>query len=95
MKVRPLGDRVLVKPLETKEVKKGGIIIPDTVKEKPQEGEVIALGTGKITDEGKKIPMEVKIGEKILFKKYGGDEIKISDVEHKILDREDILAVIE
>jgi chaperonin GroES len=95
MKVRPLGDRVLVKPLEAKEVKKGGIIIPDTVKEKPQEGEVIALGTGKITDEGKKIPMEVKIGEKILFKKYGGDEIKISDVEHKILDREDILAVIE
>ncbi len=95
MKVRPLGDRVLVKPLEAKEVKKGGIIIPDTVKEKPQEGEVIALGTGKITDEGKKIPVEVKIGEKILFKKYGGDEIKIGDVEHKILDREDILAVIE
>ncbi|MCK4532311.1 co-chaperone GroES [bacterium] len=95
MKVKPLGDRVLVKPLEVKEVKKGGIIIPDTVKEKPQEGEIIALGTGKITDEGKKIPMEVKVGEKILFKKYGGDEIKIGDVEHKILDREDILAVIE
>ena len=95
MKVKPLGDRVLVKPLEVKEVKKGGIIIPDTVKEKPQEGEVIALGTGKITDEGKKIPMEVKVGEKILFKKYGGDEIKIGDVEHKILEREDILAIIE
>ena len=95
MKVKPLGDRVLVKPLEAKEVKKGGIIIPDTVKEKPQEGEVIALGTGKITDEGKKIPMEVKVGEKILFKKYGGDEIKIGDVEHKILERDDILAVIE
>ncbi len=95
MKIRPLGDRVLVKPLEVKEVKKGGIIIPDTVKEKPQEGEIIALGTGRITDEGKKIPMEVKIGEKILFKKYGGDEIKIGDVEHKILERDDILAVIE
>ncbi|MCK5534045.1 co-chaperone GroES [bacterium] len=95
MKVKPLGDRVLVKPTEAKEVKKGGIIIPDTVKEKPQEGEVIALGTGKITDEGKKIPMDVKIGEKILFKKYGGDEIKIGDVEHKILDRDDILAIIE
>ncbi len=95
MKVKPLGDRVLVKPLEVKEVKKGGIIIPDTVKEKPQEGEVIALGTGKITDEGKKIPMEVKVGEKILFKKYGGDEIKIGDLEHKILEREDILAIIE
>ena len=95
MKIRPLGDRVLVKPLEAKEVKKGGIIIPDTVKEKPQEGEIIALGTGRITDEGKKISMEVKIGEKILFKKYGGDEIKIGDVEHKILERDDILAVIE
>lgn len=95
MKVKPLSDRVLVKPSESEEVKKGGIIIPDTAKEKPQEGKVIAVGTGKVTDEGKKIPFEVKVGDEILFKKYGGDEIKIDEVEYKILERDDILAIIE
>ena len=77
--VRPLGDRVLVQPLEEQEVKKGGIIIPDTAKEKPQEGKVVALGTGKIDDNGKKVDFTVKKGDKVLISKYGGTEIKIDD----------------
>ena len=77
--VRPLGDRVLVQPLEEQEVKKGGIIIPDTAKEKPQEGKVVALGTGKIDDNGKKVDFTVKKGDKVLISKYGGTEIKIED----------------
>src|SRR5262245_58834592 len=79
MKIRPLHDRLLVERLEEKEVKKGGIIIPDTAKEKPQEAKVIAVGNGKVTDEGKKIPLTVKAGDKILFGKYSGSEVKIAD----------------
>ena len=95
MKLRPLGDRVVVKALEQKEVKKGGIIIPDTAKEKPQEGEVIAVGKGKTTDDGKLIPMDVKAGDKILYGKYSGTEVKIEDVEYLIMHQEDILGIVE
>jgi len=96
MKVRPLGDRVLVKPLEeVEEKKKGGIIIPDTAKEKPQEGKVIAVGKGKITEEGKILPLDVKVGDRILFGKYSGNEIKIDDEDYLIVKEEDILGIIE
>ena len=95
MKLRPLGDRVLVKALEAKEVKKGGIIIPDTAKEKPQEGEVIAVGPGKTDDNGKKIAMDVKVGDKILFGKYSGTEVKINDVEYLIMTQDDIVGIAE
>jgi len=95
MKVRPLGDRVLVKPLEVEEKKKGGIIIPDTAKEKPQEGKVIAVGKGKITEEGKVLPLDVKVGDKILFGRYSGNEIKIDDEDYLIVKEEDILAIVE
>jgi chaperonin GroES len=93
--VKPLGDRVLVEPAEEKEVKKGGIIIPDSAKEKPTEGLVIALGTGKTDDNGKKLPFEVKKGDRVLVSKYGGTEIKLDGKEYKILNSDDILAVIE
>jgi len=93
--VKPLGDRVLVEPVEEKEVKKGGIIIPDTAKEKPTEGIIIALGTGKTDDDGKKIPFEVKEGDTILMSKYGGTEIKIGDKDYKILGSDDILAIVK
>jgi len=92
--VRPLGDRVLVKPIEEKEVKKGGIIIPDTAKEKPQEGEVVALGTGKLDDSGKKIEFTVKKGDKVLISKYGGTEIKLDGEAYQILREDDILAIL-
>jgi chaperonin GroES len=92
--IRPLGDRVLVKPLEEKEVKKGGIIIPDTAKEKPQEGEVIALGTGKIDENGKKIEFTVKKGDKVLISKYGGTEIKVDGESFLIMREDDILGII-
>jgi chaperonin GroES len=92
--VRPLGDRVLVKPLEAAETKKGGIIIPDTAKEKPQEGEVVALGTGKRDDEGKLIAFTVKAGDKVLISKYGGTEIKLDDTSYLIMREDDILGVI-
>jgi chaperonin GroES len=95
MKIRPLHDRILVERLEEKEVKKGGIIIPDTAKEKPQEARVIAVGNGKVTDEGKKIPLDVKTGDKILFGKYSGAEVKIDDKEYLILREEDVLAILE
>jgi chaperonin GroES len=95
MKVRPLHDRILVERLEEKEVKKGGIIIPDTAKEKPQEGKVVAVGNGKVNDDGKKIPLDVKAGDKILFGKYSGSEVKIDDKEYLILREEDILAILE
>ncbi|MDI6640697.1 MAG: co-chaperone GroES [Elusimicrobiota bacterium] len=95
MKLKPLGDRVLVEPLEPKEVKKGGIIIPDTAKEKPQEGKVIAAGPGKLDDSGKKIPMDVKVGDKVLFGKYSGTEIKIDDKEYLIMHQDDILGIVE
>ena len=93
--VKPLSDRVLVKPLEEKEVKKGGIIIPDTAKEKPQEGEVIALGTGKVDDEGKKIAFTVKKGDRVLISKYGGTEIKYEGENYLIMREDDILAILE
>jgi len=93
--LKPLGDRVLVEPVEEKEVKKGGIIIPDTAKEKPTEGLIIALGTGKTDDNGKKVPFEVKKGDRVLISKYGGTEIKLDGKEYKILNSDDILAVVE
>ncbi len=95
MQVRPLHDRVLVKRVEEKEVVKGGIIIPDTAKEKPMEGEVIAVGPGKIQDDGKRSPLDVKPGDRILFGKYAGTEIKIDDEEYSIMREEEILAVVE
>ena len=95
MKVRPLHDRILVERLEEKEVKKGGIIIPDTAKEKPQEGKVIAVGNGKVNDDGKKVPLDVKAGDKILFGKYSGSEVKIDDKEYLIMREDDVLAILE
>jgi chaperonin GroES len=95
MKVRPLHDRIIVERLEEQEVKRGGIIIPDTAKEKPQEGKVIAVGTGKVGDDGKKIPLDVKTGNKILFGKYSGSEVKIDDKEYLIMREEDVLAILE
>jgi len=95
MAIKPLGDRVLVKPLEPKEVKKGGIIIPDTAKEKPQEGKVVEVGRGKMLEDGKVIPLEVKKGDKVLYKEYGGTEIKIEAEKYLILEGEDILAIIK
>ena len=95
MTVRPLHDRILIKRVEEKETVKGGIIIPDTAKEKPQEGAVIAVGHGKKTEEGKVIPLDVKAGDRILFGKYSGTEIKIEDQEYLILREEEVLGVIE
>lgn len=95
MKIHPLGDRVLVEPVKEDEVKKGGIIIPDTAKEKPQQGKVIAVGSGKLDDNGKVIPFHVKKGDKILMPKYGGTEIKVDNKDYLILREEDILGVIE
>ena len=95
MKIRPLHDRVLVERLEEQEVRKGGIIIPDTAKEKPQEGKVIAVGTGKVGDDGKKTPLDVKSGDKILFGKYSGSEVKLDDKEYLIMREEDVLAIFD
>jgi len=95
MKVRPLADRVLVKRVEEEEVKKSGIIIPDTAKEKPQRGEVIAVGPGRLDEKGQRVPMEVKVGDKVLFSKYAGNEVKIEGEEYLIMREDDILAVIE
>ena len=95
LNVKPIGDRILVEPVEEKEVKKGGIIIPDSAKEKPTESIDVALGTGKTDDNGKKVPFEVKKGDRILCSKYGGTEIKIDGKEYKILSSDDILAVLE
>ena len=94
-KLRPLHDRILVKRMEEEEVRRGGIIIPDTAKEKPQEGKVMAVGTGRVTDEGKKIPLDVKAGDRILFGKYSGTEIKLDGVEHLILREDEVLGIIE
>ena len=95
MKVRPLHDRVIVKRIDEEETTKGGIIIPDTAKEKPIEGKVVAVGGGKVGDDGKKIPMEVKKGDKVLFGKYAGTEIKIDGEEHLIMREDDIVAIVE
>ena len=95
MKIRPLHDRILVKRLEEQETKRGGIIIPDTAKEKPQEGKVVAVGNGKVGDDGKRIPLDVKAGDRILFGKYSGSEVKIDGDEYLILREEDVLAILE
>jgi len=91
-KLQPLADRLVVKPVEKEERTKGGIILPDTAKEKPQEGEVVAVGPGRMTDDGKRIVMDVKVGDRVIYSKYGGSEIKIDDVEMIILRESDILA---
>jgi len=95
MKIRPLQDRVIVKRIPEEEKSKGGIIIPDTAKEKPQEGKVIAVGKGKANDEGKVTPLDVKVGDRILFAKYSGSEIKIDGEEHLIMREDDILGILE
>jgi chaperonin GroES len=95
MKIRPLHDRVLIKRLKETEVTKGGIIIPDTAKEKPVEGEVVAVGSGRVLEDGKTRPMDVKPGNRILFGKYSGSDVKIDGEEHLILREDDILAVVE
>ena len=95
MKIQPLGDRVVVEVLEAKEKTKGGIVLPDTAKEKPQEGKVVAAGKGKVADDGKIVPLEVKVGEKILYGKYSGTEINIDEKEYLIVKEEDILAVVK
>lgn len=94
IKIQPLGDRLILKAVEAKEVKKSGIIIPDTAKEKPQEGLVVAVGKGKLTEEGKLIPMEVKTGDTVLYGKYSGTEIKINDEEYLIMREEDVLGIV-
>jgi chaperonin GroES len=95
MRVKPLHDRILIKRVEEKETIKGGIIIPDTAKEKPQEGEVIAVGGGKKTEEGKVIPLDVKAGDRILFGKYSGTEIKIDEEEYLIIREDEVLGILE
>jgi chaperonin GroES len=95
MKIRPLHDRIVVKRQEEREVKKGGIIIPDTAKEKPQEGKVIAVGNGRVNEAGKKVPLDVKAGDKILFGKYSGSEVKLDDEEYLIMKEDDVLAIID
>ena len=95
MKIQPLADRVLVEPVKEGDEKKGGIIIPDTAKEKPTTGKVIAIGTGKVDDSGKKIPFNVKVGDKVLMPKYGGTEVKLNDRDYQIVREEDILGVIQ
>lgn len=94
VKVKPLGDRVVVRPIEREEVTKSGIVLPDTAKEKPQEGEIVAVGPGKLGDDGKRIAMEVKEGDKVLFAKYAGTEIKLDEEELLILRESDILALL-
>ena len=95
MKIRPLHDRIIVKRLDEEEKTKGGIIIPDSAKEKPMEGKVIAVGNGKLTDDGKILKLDVKAGDRVLFSKYAGTEVKINDVEHLIMREDDILGIIE
>ena len=92
VKLQPMADRVVVKPIEKEEVTKGGIVLPDTAKEKPQEGEVIAIGPGRLSEDGKRIAMDIKVGDRVIYAKYGGTEIKIEDEELIILRESDILA---
>lgn len=92
-KLQPLADRLVVKPMAKEEVTKGGIFLPDTAKEKPQEGEVIAIGPGRMTDDGNRIPMDLKVGDRVIYSKYGGSEIKIDEVEMIILRESDVLAI--
>lgn len=93
--IKPLGDRVVVKALEREEKTKSGIVLPDTAKEKPQEGKIVAVGTGKLLENGQRVPLEVKEGDKIVFAKYGGTEIKIDGQDYLILSERDILAIVE
>jgi len=95
MNIRPLNDRILVKRLEEEETTKGGIIIPDSAKEKPAEGEIVAVGNGKLNDKGERIPLEVKAGDRVLFSKYGGTDVKLDGEDHLIMREDDILAVVE
>ena len=93
--LRPLGDRVIVTPTPREEMTKSGIVLPDTVKEKPQEGTILAAGPGRLNDDGKREPMDVKVGDKVLYAKYAGTEFKVNDEEHLIVSQKDILAVVE
>ena len=95
MKIRPLQDRLVVKRLQEEEKTQGGIIIPDSAKEKPVEGEVVAIGNGKVLEDGKQRPLDVKVGDRVLFGKYSGNEIKVNGVEHLILREEEVLGIIE
>ncbi|MHB9002805.1 MAG: co-chaperone GroES [Coriobacteriia bacterium] len=95
MNLKPLGDRVIVKPAEAEEKTQSGLFIPDTAKEKPQRGEVMAVGEGKLKDDGNRVPIDVKVGDTVIFSKYGGSEVKIDNIEYKILDAErDIIAIV-
>lgn len=94
LNLKPLGDRLILRPLEQEEKTKGGVILPDTAKEKPQQGEVLAVGSGRILDNGQKVPMEVKVGDKVLYGKYSGTEIKLEGEEYLILSEKDVLAVL-
>jgi len=93
--LKPLGDRVLLKILETEEKTEGGIFLPDTAKEKPQKGEVVAVGTGKVLADGKKVPIEVKVGDKVIFSRYAGDEVKDGEEKYLLVNERDILGVID
>jgi chaperonin GroES len=95
MKIKPMNDRILLKRVEQEQKTAGGLIIPDTAKEKPQEGKVIAVGSGKVGDDGKRTPLEVKAGDRVLFSKYAGSEIKIDGVEHIFMREDDILGILE
>src|SRR6059058_6705066 len=94
MNLRPLGDRVVLKPVEREEKTKSGIVLPDTAKEKPQEGMVQAVGTGRILDTGTKVPMELKVGDKVLYAKYAGNEFKVEEIEYLIVSEKDVLAIV-
>ncbi|MFQ5328976.1 MAG: co-chaperone GroES [Thermodesulfobacteriota bacterium] len=95
MKIRPLQDRILIKRLDEEEMTKGGIIIPDSAKEKPMEGVIIATGNGKVDDSGKRVPLEVKMGDKVMYSKYSGTEVTIGGAEHLIVREDDILGIVE
>ncbi|MDQ0286056.1 MULTISPECIES: co-chaperone GroES [Desulfofundulus] len=95
MRIRPLGERVVVKPLPSEEKTKGGIVLPETAKEKPQEGEVVAVGPGRLLENGTRVPIDLKVGDRVLFSKYAGNEVKIDDEEYLIMREADILGVIE
>jgi chaperonin GroES len=94
MNLRPLGDRVVLKPVDKEEMTKSGIVIPDTVKEKPQEGIVEAVGTGRILDNGTRVPMEIEVGDKVLYAKYSGSEFKLDEIEYLIIQERDVLAIV-
>ena len=95
MSLRPLGDRVVLKPVEREEKTKSGIVLPDTAKEKPQEGLVEAVGTGRVLDNGSKLPVDLKVGDRVLYAKYAGNEFKIEDIEYLIVSEKDVLAVLD